>query len=105
MGESLHGAFYFYPRLLSKRNRKEIQSLSRKEEKTQRGGILQAEGRERLVFCSLLAKTNRTRCIELSKPLTNLRLPQGFLQIDEYPPDANRGFDIPSALISFPDLK
>lgn len=28
---------------------------------------------------------------------------QGFLHIDEYPPDANQGFDIPSALISFPD--
>lgn len=30
---------------------------------------------------------------------------QGFLHIDEYPPDANRGFDIPSALISFPDFE
>lgn len=29
---------------------------------------------------------------------------QGFLHIDEYPPDANQGFDIPSALISFPDF-
>ncbi|ESQ49317.1 hypothetical protein EUTSA_v10020265mg [Eutrema salsugineum] len=28
---------------------------------------------------------------------------KGFLHIDEYPPDANQGFDIPSALISFPD--
>lgn len=28
---------------------------------------------------------------------------QGFLHIDEYPPDANQGFDIPSALISFPN--
>jgi hypothetical protein len=27
---------------------------------------------------------------------------QGFLHIDEHPPDANRGFDLPSALISFP---
>lgn len=27
---------------------------------------------------------------------------QGFLHIDEYPPDANQGFDIPSAVISFP---
>ncbi|KAJ6797137.1 GPI transamidase component PIG-T [Iris pallida] len=29
---------------------------------------------------------------------------KGFLHIDEYPPDANQGFDIPSALISFPDI-
>ncbi|PNX75158.1 GPI transamidase component pig-t-like protein, partial [Trifolium pratense] len=28
----------------------------------------------------------------------------GFLHIDEYPPDANQGFDIPSAIISFPDF-
>ncbi|TQE08370.1 hypothetical protein C1H46_005998 [Malus baccata] len=27
---------------------------------------------------------------------------KGFLHIDEYPPDANQGFDIPSAIISFP---
>lgn len=30
---------------------------------------------------------------------------QGFLHIDEYPPDANRGFDIPSAVVSFPDFQ
>jgi len=29
---------------------------------------------------------------------------QGFLHIDEYPPDANPGFDIPSALVSFPEF-
>ncbi|OMO86865.1 GPI transamidase component PIG-T [Corchorus capsularis] len=29
---------------------------------------------------------------------------KGFLHIDEYPPDANQGFDIPSAIISFPDF-
>lgn len=29
---------------------------------------------------------------------------QGFLHIDEYPPDANQGFDIPSAVISYPDF-
>ncbi|KHN37681.1 hypothetical protein glysoja_007384 [Glycine soja] len=28
----------------------------------------------------------------------------GFLHIDEYPPDVNQGFDIPSAIISFPDF-
>lgn len=30
---------------------------------------------------------------------------KGFLHIDEYPPDANQGFDIPSAVISFPDFQ
>ncbi|OVA19112.1 GPI transamidase component PIG-T [Macleaya cordata] len=30
---------------------------------------------------------------------------KGFLHIDEYPPDANQGFDIPSAVISFPDFE
>ncbi|CAA6659899.1 unnamed protein product [Spirodela intermedia] len=29
---------------------------------------------------------------------------KGFLHIDEYPPDANQGFDIPAAIISFPKL-
>lgn len=29
---------------------------------------------------------------------------QGFLHIDEYPPDANQGFDIPSALVRFPEF-
>ncbi|KAI5069341.1 hypothetical protein GOP47_0015642 [Adiantum capillus-veneris] len=27
---------------------------------------------------------------------------KGFLRIDEHPPDANRGFDLPSALLGFP---
>lgn len=29
---------------------------------------------------------------------------QAFLHIDEYPPDANQGFDIPSTVIGFPDF-
>lgn len=29
---------------------------------------------------------------------------QGFLHIDEYPPDANQGFDIPSAVVHFADF-
>ncbi|KAG8090763.1 hypothetical protein GUJ93_ZPchr0011g28094 [Zizania palustris] len=29
---------------------------------------------------------------------------KGFLHIDEYPPDANQGFDIPSALVTFPEF-
>lgn len=31
-----------------------------------------------------------------------LEFDKGFLHIDEYPPDANQGFDIPSAVVSFP---
>ncbi|KAJ8899370.1 hypothetical protein K2173_018344 [Erythroxylum novogranatense] len=34
-----------------------------------------------------------------------LEFDKGFLHIDEYPPDANQGFDIPSAVISFPDFQ
>ncbi|XP_068668207.1 uncharacterized protein [Aristolochia californica] len=34
-----------------------------------------------------------------------LEFDKGFLHIDEYPPDANQGFDLPSAVISFPGLQ
>lgn len=34
-----------------------------------------------------------------------LEFDKGFLHIDEYPPDANQGFDIPSAIISYPDFQ
>ncbi|CAK9197319.1 unnamed protein product [Sphagnum troendelagicum] len=30
---------------------------------------------------------------------------KGYLRIDEHPPDANRGFDLPSALFTFPQLQ
>lgn len=30
---------------------------------------------------------------------------KGFLRIDEYPPDANQGFDLPSAHVSFPGFQ
>ncbi|BFG42719.1 hypothetical protein CerSpe_289930 [Prunus speciosa] len=33
-----------------------------------------------------------------------LEFDKGFLHIDEYPPDANQGFDIPAAIISFPNF-
>ncbi|KAJ7961541.1 GPI transamidase component PIG-T [Quillaja saponaria] len=42
-------------------------------------------------------------CDVKSAALT-LEFDKGFLHIDEYPPDANQGFDIPSAIISFPDF-
>lgn len=45
----------------------------------------------------------RFPCNIQSATLT-LDFDKGFLHIDEYPPDANQGFDIPSALVSFPDF-
>ncbi|PKA61257.1 hypothetical protein AXF42_Ash006154 [Apostasia shenzhenica] len=41
-------------------------------------------------------------CDMQSATLT-LDFDKGFLHVDEYPPDANQGFDIPSALITYPD--
>ncbi|XP_057457129.1 uncharacterized protein LOC130748059 isoform X2 [Lotus japonicus] len=41
---------------------------------------------------------------EVKSALLNIEFDKGFLHIDEYPPDANQGFDIPSAIISFPDF-
>lgn len=43
-------------------------------------------------------------CTMKSAALT-LEFDKGFLHIDEYPPDANQGFDIPSAVVSFPDFQ
>ncbi|KAJ1409562.1 hypothetical protein SESBI_22617 [Sesbania bispinosa] len=40
---------------------------------------------------------------EIKSAVLNIEFDKGFLHIDEYPPDANQGFDIPSAIISFPD--
>ncbi|GAU44938.1 hypothetical protein TSUD_351530 [Trifolium subterraneum] len=41
---------------------------------------------------------------EMKSAVLNIEFDKGFLHIDEYPPDANQGFDIPSAIISFPDF-
>ncbi|KAK8640153.1 hypothetical protein V6N13_007912 [Hibiscus sabdariffa] len=41
-------------------------------------------------------------CSVSSAALT-IEFDKGFLRIDEYPPDANQGFDIPSAIVSFPN--
>ncbi|KAL8191880.1 hypothetical protein R6Q57_028611 [Mikania cordata] len=46
----------------------------------------------------------RLPCDMKSASLT-LEFDKGFLHIDEYPPDANQGFDIPSAIISYPDFQ
>lgn len=43
-------------------------------------------------------------CDMQSAELT-LDFDKGFLHIDEYPPDANQGFDIPSAVITFPEFQ
>ncbi|GJZ20637.1 GPI transamidase component PIG-T [Tanacetum coccineum] len=45
----------------------------------------------------------RLPCDMKSASLT-LEFDKGFLHIDEYPPDANQGFDIPSAIVSYPDF-
>ncbi|PON42553.1 GPI transamidase component PIG-T [Parasponia andersonii] len=37
--------------------------------------------------------------------VVTLEFDKGFLHIDEYPPNANQGFDIPSAVISYPDFQ
>ncbi|XP_062078150.1 GPI transamidase component PIG-T homolog isoform X2 [Humulus lupulus] len=37
--------------------------------------------------------------------VVTLEFDKGFLHIDEYPPDANQGFDIPSAIISYPNFQ
>ncbi|KAK6940522.1 GPI transamidase component PIG-T [Dillenia turbinata] len=41
----------------------------------------------------------------LNSAALTIEFSKGFLHIDEYPPDANQGFDIPSAVISFPSFK
>ncbi|KAL9239128.1 hypothetical protein vseg_013477 [Gypsophila vaccaria] len=41
---------------------------------------------------------------QMKSSTISLDFDKGFLHIDEYPPDANQGFDIPSAVISFPDF-
>ncbi|XP_054781736.1 uncharacterized protein LOC129288945 isoform X2 [Prosopis cineraria] len=41
---------------------------------------------------------------DMKSAVLNLEFDKGFLHIDEYPPDANQGFDIPSAIISFPNF-
>ncbi|KEH18200.1 GPI transamidase component Gpi16 subunit-like protein [Medicago truncatula] len=41
---------------------------------------------------------------EIKSAVLNIEFDKGFLHIDEYPPDATQGLDIPSAIISFPDF-
>ncbi|OAY32794.1 GPI transamidase component PIG-T isoform X1 [Manihot esculenta] len=41
---------------------------------------------------------------DVKSAVLTLEFDKGFLHIDEYPPDANQGFDIPSAAISFPNF-
>ncbi|KAG6722029.1 hypothetical protein I3842_03G141300 [Carya illinoinensis] len=41
---------------------------------------------------------------DIKSAVLTLEFDKGFLHIDEYPPDANQGFDIPSAIISFPNF-
>ncbi|PWA60790.1 GPI transamidase component PIG-T [Artemisia annua] len=41
---------------------------------------------------------------DMKSAFITLEFDKGFLHIDEYPPDANQGFDIPSAIVSYPDF-
>uniref|UniRef100_A0A7N0UHC0 GPI transamidase component PIG-T n=1 Tax=Kalanchoe fedtschenkoi TaxID=63787 RepID=A0A7N0UHC0_KALFE len=42
---------------------------------------------------------------KVKSTILTIEFDKGFLHIDEYPPDANQGFDIPSAIISFPGFQ
>ncbi|KAK9154869.1 hypothetical protein Sjap_002349 [Stephania japonica] len=46
----------------------------------------------------------RLPCSTMSAVIT-VNFDKGFLHIDEYPPDANQGYDIPSAVVRFPDIQ
>ncbi|KAK9125274.1 hypothetical protein Scep_014120 [Stephania cephalantha] len=46
----------------------------------------------------------RLPCSTVSAVIT-VNFDKGFLHIDEYPPDANQGYDIPSAVVRFPDIQ
>ena len=58
-----------------------------------------------LLFCLFILYVRNTSGSLVLVFADILLLLQGFLHIDEYPPDANQGFDIPSAIISFPDFQ
>ncbi|KAL1557483.1 GPI transamidase component PIG-T-like [Salvia divinorum] len=55
------------------------------------------------VSTGVLEMILRLPCSVRTAALT-LEFDKGFLHIDEYPPDANQGFDIPSAVIHFADF-
>ncbi|KAF6168386.1 hypothetical protein GIB67_018226 [Kingdonia uniflora] len=54
------------------------------------------------VSLGVMEMVMRLPCSVKTAALT-IEFDKGFLHIDDYPPDANQGFDIPSAVISFPD--
>ncbi|GAB2298401.1 hypothetical protein Dimus_032466 [Dionaea muscipula] len=41
---------------------------------------------------------------DMNSAVITLEFDKGFMHINEYPPDANQGFDIPSAIVSFPEF-
>lgn len=55
------------------------------------------------VFPGVMEMTLKLPCGLKTVALT-LEFDKGFLHIDQYPPDANQGFDIPSALLVFNDF-
>ncbi|CAM8995448.1 unnamed protein product [Rhodiola kirilowii] len=56
------------------------------------------------VFPGMMELALQLPCRVKSTILT-VEFDKGFLHINEYPPDANQGFDIPSAIISFPGVQ
>lgn len=56
------------------------------------------------VSAGVMELTLRLPCGVRSAALT-VEFDKGFLHIDEYPPDANQGFDIPSAVVVFGDFE
>ncbi|URE08224.1 Gpi16 subunit, GPI transamidase component [Musa troglodytarum] len=64
---------------------------------------IQVSPSEDKLFPGTLELMLRYPCSVQSVALT-LDFDKGFLHIDEYPPDANQGFDIPSALVTFPNF-
>ncbi|CAI9107418.1 OLC1v1006768C1 [Oldenlandia corymbosa var. corymbosa] len=65
---------------------------------------IQVSPSEDKVSPGVLEMTLRLPC-EARSAAISLDFDKGFLHIDEYPPDANQGFDIPSALVVFGDFE
>ncbi|KAK1355993.1 GPI transamidase component PIG-T [Heracleum sosnowskyi] len=85
-----------------------LESSGRKDEKPQSLGDFVEKMRvspsEDKVSPGVMEMILRLPCAVNSAALT-IDFDKGFLHIDEYPPDANQGFDIPSAIVSFPDFQ
>ncbi|KAK9128723.1 hypothetical protein Syun_017520 [Stephania yunnanensis] len=66
--------------------------------------IIQVSPSEDRVSPGVMEIALRLPCSTVSAVIT-VNFDKGFLHIDEYPPDANQGYDIPSAVVRFPDIQ